>query len=584
MTQNVVFGDPTGRWDGRSPFLALLGALVGGGLALFVFGTLQFQPYLVVRWNPWLVRLFVAPLLPAIGAFLACACSHPAPGGWPFARFAAAMGAYMGATLPGIAAYDLLGYLSRYAGATDLLLFVAGPLAVVAALTYGLARWEHKRVMKDAESPPGPVRRKMLRWMALYHIVAVAYGAIAIPQAISTASRAAPYLIMLLPLPFLLFGLGSLRAFRAPIVREQDRAWRDLKEGLVLHLVPLILILYFGVVTLLQLVFRGITYQDPYYQNVVTDPTLLLTPPLALALLGILIYLFTFSRRELTGRGVRQVSRVAEPTVPGLPPWWVSPMGVLIGFFASGAVFFPTTSAALRLLPYFVLPALVGALFRMLWSKSPIAALSAIGTGGGWVLFVLLPVWPLLPGAAPGLTSLHFGGIPVGALLAPVIAVALIRAGELGVTWVALHGLRATSAEDKGPALRGRFSVKQWRLVAMLVVLGLALTPPLGLWAAEGPAPQPQVQLTVTHVSREALCNETITHSQYYHLNFTLHNTGDTPGYVDVAILVDGEIHREETYYVRVSEEPLSEVRMVVEVHDCGDHLIEAVITRVRRA
>lgn len=288
-------------WDVRSPWLAAAGALAGVGLALLVFGLAQFEPRLVAGWNPWAVRLFLAPLLPAAGAFLACACTHPLPQGWPFVRGGAALGAYFGSTPLGIGGYDAVGRYWAHTSANEALIFVAGPAALAALLAFGVAHSEHRRALEEMADGRGARRRRLLGHVLLYHGLAAAFVAVAVPQATFLASRGAPFLLMALPVPLFLSGMGSLRLLRATVSPSPRQGWRNLKEGLAFHLVPLLLALQFGGSVLLYNVIPGrFTVKDPYYQTVVTDYTLAVTPVLAVGVVAMAFFL-VFRHRSLRG-------------------------------------------------------------------------------------------------------------------------------------------------------------------------------------------------------------------------------------------------------------------------------------------
>ncbi len=70
--------------------------------------------------------------------------------------------------------------------------------------------------------------------------------------------------------------------------------------------------------------------------------------------------------------------------------------------------------------------------------------------------------------------------------------------------------------------------------------------------------------------------------SQLFFFWFNLINTGEADGFVTVAVMVDGAIGSEDTFYVpRGTSVPgaLSQT-----VNDCNDHSVDARITGVRRA
>ncbi|MFQ5837623.1 MAG: hypothetical protein ACE5HJ_02425 [Thermoplasmata archaeon] len=120
----------------------------------------------------------------------------------------------------------------------------------------------------------------------------------AIPQAMFLASRDAPYLLVSLPFPILLFGLGTLWFFWAVVTPEEEHTSRDIRMGAIFHTPPLLLILGFALSVLVTYVIPGrYTIKDPYYQTVITDPTLVLTPFLAFAMTAVLLHILMVARR-----------------------------------------------------------------------------------------------------------------------------------------------------------------------------------------------------------------------------------------------------------------------------------------------
>lgn len=275
-----------------APLFAMFGALAGAGFSLLVFGALRWQPYSSIPWSQFLFPMYVAPIVPAAAAFVACTCVHPAPRGWPFVRGGAAAAAYLTFSSAGLGGYNLLGVYSAYAAAADIIAWVIGPVALTATTTFVIAFLAHHRVFRESALDDVPPRRSFARKVSAYHILAAAYGVLSIPQAVAMASRAGPYILFFLPLPVFLFSLGTSEWFWAALTRDSGKSKRDIFRALVLQSLSLFLMELFAVDVLLYSVLPGrYTWRDPYYQNVITDPTLALTPFLGFAVLAVLVYM-----------------------------------------------------------------------------------------------------------------------------------------------------------------------------------------------------------------------------------------------------------------------------------------------------
>ena len=278
--------------DDRAPLFATVGGLAGALLALIVFGVLGAQPWLSVPWGDFIFSLYVAPVIPAVTTFVACTCGHAAPRGWPFVRGGAAAAAYLTFVWAGLGGYGLLGPYSAYARVEDLVVWVFGPVALMALATFGVASVAHRRVLRESALADVPSRRSLLEKVTVYHVLAGAFGALSIPQAVELGSRSGPYILFILPIPMFLFVLGSSSWFWAAVTRDPERVKGDIIAALLLQSLPLGIMGPFAVFVLLDHVLPGTyTWRDPYYQNIITDPTLAISPFLGFATFAVLTYI-----------------------------------------------------------------------------------------------------------------------------------------------------------------------------------------------------------------------------------------------------------------------------------------------------
>jgi len=117
------------------------------------------------------------------------------------------------------------------------------------------------------------------------------------------SSRSAPYLLIILPVPFFLFAVGTSKWFWAALTLDVGRIRRDVLDALAYEALPLLLIGSFALGVLVSNVLPGqYTWRDPYYQNVISDPTLILTPFLGFALLAFLVYILATEWRSMAPR------------------------------------------------------------------------------------------------------------------------------------------------------------------------------------------------------------------------------------------------------------------------------------------
>ena len=296
------------RLDRRSPALAIAGALVGGLATFPVIASIQADESLRDSTKLF-IELYAMPALAALGAFVAAWCFHPAPRGWPFVRVGAALGAYVG-WAPAFVAYESLRYYPRYTSLSGVLLGASLPLALAATLTALVSGTQHLRALREADLHERVLRRRLFGLVLGYHALAFSFGAVAIPQSFYLSSRGSYIVAVLLPYPFLLFGWGSLRLFRSIITPDSVRSRRDVQFGAALQAFPLFLIFSFSSTVTMAFLLRGtFTYQDPYYQTVITDPTLFLTPFLGFGVVAWLAYIIVRHGSEI----------LVPPAVPAAP-------------------------------------------------------------------------------------------------------------------------------------------------------------------------------------------------------------------------------------------------------------------------
>jgi hypothetical protein len=112
-------------------------------------------------------------------------------------------------------------------------------------------------------------------------------------------------------------------------------------------------------------------------------------------------------------------------------------------------------------------------------------------------------------------------------------------------------------------------------IVAAIAVIAAIISVPFIQEALK----QPNITLTD---KAQAWLGCTFSSSQQLFFSFNLINTGEADGFATVAVIVDGAIWSEDTFFVpRGTSVPgaLSQT-----VNDCNDHSVDARITGVRRA
>ena len=187
--------------------------------------------------------------------------------------------------------YQTLQYYPQYVGLDSVSFAVGLPLGFATGLAYAVARIQHSRVIREAEQP-SHLRKTFVQWIALEHVVGLATALIAIPQVLTISSRAAPFVMVLVPLFMLLFSVGSLALSWSAVTFDSLLARRDLKAGIGLHAAPLGMALLVATYVVFSFILQGnLTYRDGYYQTVTFMPTLILTAPMAVSWLAVALRL-----------------------------------------------------------------------------------------------------------------------------------------------------------------------------------------------------------------------------------------------------------------------------------------------------
>lgn len=267
--------------------------MVGAVLALYIFGVLQWNPLpWDLPWRHFLAPAFVAPLLPAVGAALGCTCFHLRPRGWPLVRGGAAAMAYFGWAPAVVGLYTTALYYPRYVSASELVSWFGAFAAIMTGAILPVTWWSHRRLLRESSLPREVARRSLLGKLALYYVLAVATAFLMIPQSIREGSRAGGYIIFFLPLPFLLFAVGSLFELWAAATQDQNRIRRDLIVGLAFQAFPLALIALFAVNVLVVRVIPGVySWRDHALGIEYTDYTLALTPFLGFGMVAVALWI-----------------------------------------------------------------------------------------------------------------------------------------------------------------------------------------------------------------------------------------------------------------------------------------------------
>ncbi len=131
---------------------------------------------------------------------------------------------------------------------------------------------------------------------------------------------------------------------------------------------------------------------------------------------------------------------------PPRPPWWLGPIGVLLGSLAAFAILtFGQAWSSPAVLPLLAfLPALGGYTLRVLRTATAFNLLSSVGTGLGWIVFISLLASPLE--GTRVFSFIIIGGIrglPWGIVVGPLVALSFILLFQwlgsvlvLGTSWV----------------------------------------------------------------------------------------------------------------------------------------------------
>ncbi len=134
-------------------------------------------------------------------------------------------------------------------------------------------------------------------------------------------------------------------------------------------------------------------------------------------------------------------------------------------------------------------------------------------------------------------------------------------------------------AEEGGRADPPRPESKKliWTIIVAAIAISAAI---IAVPFIQEALKQPNITLTDRAQARLSGC--AFSSSQQFFFSFNLINTGEADGFVTVAVMVDGAIGSEDTFFVpRGTSVPgaLSQT-----VNDCNDHSVDVRITGVRRA
>ncbi len=133
-------------------------------------------------------------------------------------------------------------------------------------------------------------------------------------------------------------------------------------------------------------------------------------------------------------------------------------------------------------------------------------------------------------------------------------------------------------AEEGGRADPPRPESKKliWTIIVAAIAISAAI---IAVPFIQEALQQPNITLTD---KAQAISPCVFSSSQLFFFSFNLTNTGEADGFATVAVMVDGAIGSEDTFYVpRGTSVPgaLSHT-----VNDCNNHSVDARITGVRRA
>ncbi len=134
-------------------------------------------------------------------------------------------------------------------------------------------------------------------------------------------------------------------------------------------------------------------------------------------------------------------------------------------------------------------------------------------------------------------------------------------------------------AEEGGRADPPRPESKKliWTIIVAAIAISAAI---ISVPFIQEALKQPNITLTDKSQAWVGGCG--FSSSQLFFFGFTLINTGEADGFATVAVMVDGAIGSEDTFYVPRGTSVPGAVSHTV--NDCNNHRVDVRITGVRRA